>query len=101
MAAICLGLASLRDSSDLPKSNEGCVIGLLFGLAPGGVYNADFVTEIAVRSYHTISPLPAYTVQSLDEIARRYIFCCTFRQLAPPRRYLAPCPWSPDFPPEP
>jgi hypothetical protein len=26
---------------------------------------------------------------------RRYIFCCTFRRLAPPRRYLAPCPVEP------
>ena len=25
----------------------------------------------------------------------RYIFCCTFRRLAPPRRYLAPCPVEP------
>ena len=30
---------------------------------------------------------------------RRFAFCCTFRGLAPPRRYLAPCPGSPDFPP--
>jgi hypothetical protein len=27
--------------------------------------------------------------------ARRYIFCGTFRRLAPPRRYLAPCPKEP------
>src|SRR5690606_17496879 len=27
--------------------------------------------------------------------ARRYIFCGTFRRLAPPRRYLAPCPMEP------
>ena len=27
--------------------------------------------------------------------SRRYIFCCTFRRLAPPRRYLAPCPLEP------
>jgi len=26
---------------------------------------------------------------------RRYLFCCTFRRLAPPRRYLAPCPVEP------
>jgi len=25
----------------------------------------------------------------------RYIFCGTFRRLAPPRRYLAPCPMEP------
>ena len=30
----------------------------LFGLAPGGVYLANFVAEIAVRSYRTFSPLP-------------------------------------------
>ena len=26
---------------------------------------------------------------------RRYVFCCTFRRFAPPRRYLAPCPEEP------
>ncbi len=26
---------------------------------------------------------------------RRFTFCCTFRGLAPPRRYLAPCPMEP------
>jgi len=31
----------------------------LFGLAPGGVYPATIVTDSAVRSYHTLSPLPA------------------------------------------
>ena len=46
------------------------------------------VTTCAVRSYRTISPLPAIT-------GRRYFFCCTFRRLAPPRRYLAPCPMEP------
>jgi hypothetical protein len=52
------------------------------------------VATDAVRSYRTVSPLPA----SLPTL-RRFTFCCTFRGLAPPRRYLAPCPPSPDFPP--
>ena len=26
---------------------------------------------------------------------RRYLFCCTFRRLTPPRCYLAPCPVEP------
>ena len=52
------------------------------------------VATDAVRSYRTISPLPA----PLPAL-RRFAFCCTFRGLAPPRRYLAPCPPSPDFPP--
>jgi hypothetical protein len=30
----------------------------LFGLAPSGVFPATFVAKRAVRSYHTISPLP-------------------------------------------
>ena len=33
--------------------------GFLFGLAPGGVFPATTVTNRAVRSYRTISPLPA------------------------------------------
>jgi len=31
---------------------------LLFGLAPGGVYQAIPITKNTVRSYRTISPLP-------------------------------------------
>jgi len=30
-----------------------------------------------------------------SEDHRRYIFCCTFRRLSPPRRYLALCPVEP------
>ena len=63
-----------------------CVSGSLFGLAPSGVYPATSVTRRAVRSYRTISPLP---------IARRFIFCGTFRRFTPPRRYLALGPMEP------
>ena len=52
------------------------------------------VTTDAVRSYRTVSPLPA-----LLRALRRSTLCCTFRGLTPPRDYLAPCPPSPDFPP--
>ncbi len=49
------------------------------------------VTHCAVRSYRTISPLPA-----TERISGwRFIFCCTFRRLSPPRRYLALCPMEP------
>jgi len=54
------------------------------------------VTTDAVRSYRTISPLPVFLRK-----LRRFLFCCTFRGLTSPRRYLALCPWSPDFPPRP
>ncbi len=45
----------------------------LFGLAPCGVCPARGITDAAVRSYRTFSPLP---------LAGRYIFCGTFRQSA-------------------
>jgi hypothetical protein len=46
----------------------------------------------AVRSYRTLSPLPS---SRLPATLRRFAFCCTFRGLAPPRRYLAPHPPEP------
>ena len=49
------------------------------------------VARLAVRSYRTVSPLPR---TSCDAV-RRSALCCTFRRLAPPRRYLAPCPVEP------
>ncbi|GAB4169397.1 MAG: hypothetical protein Kow0020_03140 [Wenzhouxiangellaceae bacterium] len=49
------------------------------------------VTRDAVRSYRTFSPLPAALLQG----CRRSVFCGTFRGLAPPRHYLAPCPVKP------
>ena len=49
------------------------------------------LTPHAVRSYRTVSPLPR---ASCDAV-RRFAFCCTFRRLAPPRHYLAPCPAEP------
>jgi hypothetical protein len=78
----------------------------LFGLAPGGVCRA-------TECYHrrgallphpfTLTGNRRETVPqrklSLPRSLRRFAFCCTFRGLTPPRRYLAPCPRSPDFPP--
>ena len=49
------------------------------------------VARLAVRSYRTVSPLP----RTPGGAVRRSAFCCTFRRLAPPRRYLAPCPVEP------
>ncbi len=48
------------------------------------------VTRCAVRSYRTLSPLPS-PLRAL----RRSALCCTFRRLAPPRRYLALYPVEP------
>lgn len=52
------------------------------------------VTRLAVRSYRTISPLPVPHAPK-DARPSAVSFCCTFRRLAPPRRYLAPCPVEP------
>ncbi len=41
-------------------------------------------------TYHGVRPL-ALTPYKI----RRFIFCCTFRRLSPPRRYLALCPMEP------
>ncbi len=98
--AIHLRRASPRASSDLPGDARGpraAALRLhapLFGLAPGGVYPAADVANGAVRSYRTISPLPL-VCRRTGERGWRCIFCGTFRGLAPPRRYLAPCPMEP------
>ena len=64
--------------------------GSLFGLAPGGVYHRRGMlppTRCALTA-----PFQPYR---RPKTLRRYTFCCTFRRLAPPRRYLAPCPPEP------
>ena len=53
----------------------------LFGLAPGGVYHAVPVAGDAVRSYRTLSPLPAG-----PKPYRRFAFCGTFPGVAPAGR---------------
>jgi len=39
--------------------------------------------------------LPHHFTLTGPERLRRYTFCCTFRRLTPPRRYLALCPMEP------
>ena len=65
---------------------RGC-LPLLFGLAPGGVFRAAAVAGGAVRSYRTVSPLPAARSSATD---RRCTFCGTFPGVAPAGRYPAP-----------
>ncbi len=71
----------------------------LFGLAPGGVYLAADVAAGAVRSYRTLSPLPAYP-GCPGRRGGRFAFCGT-DPWGRPRRALPGTvfPWSPDFPP--
>ena len=60
----------------------------LCGLAPGGVYHAAAVAGSAVRSYRTLSPLPA---AAFNGGRRRSALCGTFPGVAPAGRYPAPC----------
>src|SRR6202050_2029380 len=74
LTVIPLAYASPRSSSDLPGSPCGphvaakTPLASLFGLAPGGVCRAARVATSAVRSYRTISPLPAPLAQHLGGI---------------------------------
>jgi hypothetical protein len=61
----------------------------LFGLAPGGVCRAVRVAAAAVRSYRTVSPLPAASDFSRER--RRSVLCGTVPGVAPAGRYPAPC----------
>ena len=61
----------------------------LFGLAPGGVCQHPVSPPGLVRSYRTLSPLPA---PDRDRGRRRSALCGTFRRLATPGRYPAPRP---------
>jgi len=67
----------------------------LFGLAPGGVCRAAPVTSCAVRSYRTLSPLPA------SRGPRQAVCFLWHFPWGRPRRTLSGTvfPWSPDFPP--
>ena len=62
---IYLGSNSHLTSSNQPRwLTKNCFLHIyyalpsLFGLAPGGVFHAFFVTKKPVCSYHTFSPLP-------------------------------------------
>ena len=67
-----------------------CVTTSLFGLASSGVYHRRDTlpyTRCALTA-------PFHPYRSTSRL-RRFSFCCTFRRLAPPRRYLALCPMKP------
>src|SRR5690606_11293776 len=87
---IPLGASSPIRSCSLPGDSAGRVIVTLFGLAPGGVCRAGLLpgSRCALTA-------PFHPCHAPRRAVRRFAFCCTFRRLAPPRRYLAPCPVEP------
>jgi hypothetical protein len=93
--AIHLGRASPHASSNLPGNRAGRTIVPLFGLAPDGVYPATPVARRAVRSYRTISPLPAVP----SPVAAGGIFSVALSvDSHPPGITWHPALRSPDFP---
>jgi hypothetical protein len=89
---IPLGSPSPANSSGLPESTRGHALPLAWRLSYLALLQVGFavppcVATGAVRSYRTLSPLPVSLLK-----LRRFAFCCTFRRLTPPRRYLAPRP---------
>ena len=86
---IPLGAASPQRSSNLPGPSAGHAVGSLFGLAPSGVYHATHCCQ----ARGALLPHP-FTLTGPERL-RRSTLCCTFRRLAPPRRYLALCPMEP------
>lgn len=88
---IHLGRPSPDASSSLPGCDAGHTMHPYLALLRTGFTLPRTVTSRAVRSYRTISPLPVPG----EPGHRRYVFCGTFRRLAPPRRYLASCPMEP------
>lgn len=74
----------------LPSSRLApAVVASLCGLAPDGVCRAVLVTEHAVGSYSTLSPLPRRRWSSR---AGRFAFCCTFLEVTLTGHYPASCP---------
>ncbi len=90
--AIHLGCVSPRISSDLPGDSCGHT-----DTSPYSVLlRVGFTLPQVSPPARCALTAPFHPYRSNN---RRYIFCGTFRGLTPPRRYLAPCPKSPDFPP--
>jgi hypothetical protein len=90
---IHLGCTSPCTSSNLPGNRAGHTIVPLFGLAPGGVFPATSVARRAVRSYRTISPLPA------PRGAGGIFSVALSVGSRLPGVTWHPALWSPDFPP--
>ena len=91
MAIIPLEPTLPQVSSSLPRDTDGLSLIIpIRGLAPDGVCRATFVTESAVGSYSTVSPL----LDGANSV-ERFVFCCTFLEVAFTGRYPASCPMEP------
>lgn len=88
---IPLAPASPLGSSIQPGCGTSHAIAPLFGLAPGGVCRAPRRCPLGRWA---LTP-PFHPYHAPLRAVRRFVFCCTFRRLTPPRGYLAPCSMEP------
>ena len=87
-AAIHLGRASPRASSDLPGSGAGHA-------SRSPIWSCSRWGLPCHRCCHRRGALLPHLFTLARYTSGRFVFCGTFRGLAPPRRYLAPCPSEP------
>jgi hypothetical protein len=93
---IHLGCASPRISSNLPGDPVGHRCGRSH-LPPYLVLlRVGFTLPLLLPAARCALTTPFHPYHpTANRCLRRYIFCGTFRRLAPPRSYLAPCPMEP------
>ncbi len=92
---IHLGHLSPSASSNLPGDRAGHT----FGTNPLPPYlvllRVGFALPLSLPIARCALTAPFHPYLLFPMENRRYIFCGTFRRLAPPRHYLAPCPMEP------
>src|SRR5690606_23827313 len=90
---IPLGRGSLPGSSDLPDSSAGHACRIPIWSCSG--WGLPCHELLPVARCALTAPFHPYLIRALRRGHRRSALCCTFRRLAPPRHYLAPCPMDP------
>ena len=81
-------------SSSQPGRKTGRFISPLFGLAPDGVFQAGRFLDrwCALTAPFQLCRIYSEWFETIPYIIRRFLFCGTFRGVAPPGRYPASCP---------
>ena len=90
-AIIHLRRASPRACSDLPGSRADHTLTLPYLV----LLRAGFTLPLLLPAARCALTAPFHPCRSAGSRLRRSVFCGTFRRLAPPKRYLAPCPAEP------
>ena len=93
---IHLGLTSPQAFSGLPEPNASSIDGVpIWPCSEWGLHCHELLPVARCALTAPFHPYQTYIRNNDQERNWRYIFCCTSRRLAPPRRYLAPCSVEP------